>query len=83
MVNQDYTPYGEEWKIEVKKLSKPALIDLAARIGKQKDKFAETASLRDKCRSYLMGVRPEDLTVEDCLTALGFTANGLSELSEQ
>lgn len=29
------------------------------------------------CRHYLMGVRPENLTVEDALEALGFQRNGL------
>ena len=30
------------------------------------------------CRHYLMGVLPENLTVEDALEALGFQRNGLS-----
>ena len=37
-------------------------------------------SLRlDNGRSYLMGVKPENLTVEDCLEAFGFTRNGLGD----
>lgn len=30
-------------------------------------------------RHYLMGVEPKDLTVEDALVALGYTADGLNQ----
>lgn len=32
----DYIPYEEEWKKEISKLPKAAIIELAAKIGKEK-----------------------------------------------
>lgn len=45
--------------------------------------YRESHSLRHNCRDYLMAVDPNDLTVEDCLEALGFGRNGLNDRSYQ
>ena len=37
MENQDYTPYGEEWKKEMAKLPKAFLINMAAKLGQEKE----------------------------------------------
>ncbi|WP_250632138.1 hypothetical protein [Rhodoflexus caldus] len=79
------TPYGEEWKKEVSKMSKAQIIELAAKIGTEKnvleakvERYEILVELRDRCRNYLMSVQPEDITVEDCLEELGFGRNGLN-----
>lgn len=41
MENQDYTPYGEEWKKEMAKLPKAFLINMAAKLGQEKDAIKE------------------------------------------
>ena len=44
--------------------------------------IAENAKLStriDKCHHYLMGVNPEDLSVEDALVELGFNSSGYLE----
>lgn len=37
----DYIPYGEEWKKVVSKLTKSELLNLFAKVGKEKDKYKE------------------------------------------
>lgn len=41
--------------------------------------YRESHDHRYDCRDYLMAVDPNDLTVEDCLEALGFGRNGLND----
>lgn len=77
MSEENYTPYGEEWKEEMSKLSKKDLIDIAAKIGEEQERLKELAEHRLNCRHYLMGVEPKNLTVEDCLESLGYGRNGL------
>ena len=77
MVNKNYTPYGDEWKKEMEKLPKKVIIEMFSKTGFDKMYLAELADYRIQCRNYLMGVRPEDLTVEDCLEQLGYGRNGL------
>lgn len=77
MSNENYMPYGEEWKKEISKLPKNAIVEIASGIGKEKEDLKEAADFRLQCRHYLMGVEPERLTVEDALEALGFGRNGL------
>lgn len=38
---EDYTPYGEEWKREMNKLPKAVIIDVASKIGTEKDIILE------------------------------------------
>lgn len=38
---EDYIPYGEEWKREMNKLPKAVIIDVAAKIGTEKDFIIE------------------------------------------
>lgn len=77
MSNENYTRYGEEWKNEMSKLPKAALIDIAAKIGQEKEQLEELADLRLQCRNYLMGVPSDKVTVEDALEYLGYGRNGL------
>ena len=77
MANENYTPYGEEWKKEIGKLPKKVIIEMFSKTGFDKMYLAEAAEHRTNCRNYLMGVLPEDLTVEDCLEQLGYSRNGL------
>ncbi|MGI8634448.1 MAG: hypothetical protein ACR2KZ_03495 [Segetibacter sp.] len=77
MSNENYVPYGEEWKREISKLNKNTLIEIAARIGKEKEDLKEAADLRVQCRHYLMGVEPNLLSIEDALEILGYGRNGL------
>lgn len=77
MSNENYTPYGEEWKKEMNKLPKQVIIDLFAKTGHDKIYLAEAAEHRTNCRNYLMGVTPEKLSVEECLNQLGYGRNGL------
>lgn len=42
MNNENYTPYGEEWKKEMAKLPKAVLIDIAANLGKEKQILEDT-----------------------------------------
>jgi len=37
MEKENYTPYGDEWKKEMSKLPKARIIDIAAKIGQEKD----------------------------------------------
>lgn len=81
-------PYGEEAKYALLKgygNGKGVFDDVVAYDISLKELKSENSNLiteLDKrindCRHYLMGVRPEDLTVEDALEALGFQRNGLS-----
>jgi hypothetical protein len=59
------------------KLTKVALIEVASKIGQEKEMLGELADFREQCRHYLMGVNPEKLTVEDALESLGYGRNGL------
>lgn len=40
-MNYDFEPYGEEWKIQVSKMTKDELIDLASGLGKRKHSLEE------------------------------------------
>ncbi len=77
MSNENYTPYGEEWKKEMSKLPKSTLIEIAAKIGQDKERLEELADLRTQCRHYLMGVPADEITVEDALESLGYGCDGL------
>lgn len=77
MSNENYTTYGEEWKKEMSKLPKAVLIDIAAKIGQEKEKLEELADLRLQRRNYLMSVSADEITVEDALESLGYDRNGL------
>jgi hypothetical protein len=77
MENENYTAYGEEWKKEMSKLSKEALINIAAKIGQDKERLEEAAHLRTQCRNYLMGIPADEITVEDALECLGYGRDGL------
>jgi hypothetical protein len=77
MSNEKYTIYGEEWKKEMSKLPKAVLIDIAAKIGQDKERLEELADLRTQCRHYLMGVPSDEITVEDALESLGYGRDGL------
>jgi hypothetical protein len=77
MSNENYTTYGEEWKKEMSKLPKAVLIDIASKIGQEKERLEELADLRLACRNYLMGVPADEVTVEDALESLGYGRNGL------
>ena len=77
MANENYTPYGDEWKKEMEKLPKKVIIEMFSKTGFDKMHLAELADYRLQCRNYLMGVHPADLTVEDCLEQLGYGRNGL------
>lgn len=37
MQNQDYQPYGEEWKKEMNKLPKSMIIEIFSKLGKEKE----------------------------------------------
>ena len=43
MSNENYTPFGEEWKKEISKLPKSAIIELAAKLGQEKSDFENSA----------------------------------------
>lgn len=43
MSDTDYIPYGEEWKKEISKLPKAAIIEMAAKLGQEKDLFESKA----------------------------------------
>lgn len=77
MSNENYTTYGEEWKKEMSKLPKAVLIDIASKIGQDKERLEELADLRTQCRHYLMGVPADEITVEDALESLGYGRDGL------
>lgn len=77
MSKEDYTTYGEEWKKEMSKLPKAAIIELAAKIGQDKERLEELADLRTQCRHYLMGVPADEITVEYALESLGYGRDGL------
>jgi hypothetical protein len=77
MPEQNYILFSNEWKKEMSKLPKKAIIDIAANIGKDNEQLKSLANLRLQCRNYLMGIKPEDLTIEDCLEQLGYGRNGL------
>lgn len=77
MSNENYTLYGEEWKKEMAKLPKSAVIDIAAKIGQDKERLEELAMLREQCRKYLMSVPADEITAEDALESLGYGRNGL------
>lgn len=77
MSNENYTTYGEEWKKEMSKLPKAVLIDIAAKIGQEKERLEELADFRTQCRHYLMSVPADEITVEDALESLGYGRNGL------
>lgn len=77
MSNKKYTTYGEEWKKEMSKLPKAAIIEIASKIGKEKERLGELADLRTQCRHYLMGVPSDEITVEDALESLGYGRDGL------
>jgi len=77
MSNENYTTYGEEWKKEMSKLPKAAIIDIAAKIGQYSEILEEAADLRLQCRNYLVGVPADKITVEDALESLGYGRDGL------
>jgi len=77
MSNKKYTTYGEEWKKEMSKLPKAAIIEIASKIGQDKERLEELAYLRTQCRHYLMGVPADEITVEDALESLGYGRDGL------
>ena len=78
MSNENYTTYGEEWKEEMSKLPKTEIIEIAAKIGQEKERLEELADFRTQCRHYLMGVPADEITVEDALESLGYGRDGLS-----
>jgi len=45
-------PYGEEWKKEISKLPKNAIVEIASGIGKEKEDLKEAADFRLQCRHY-------------------------------
>lgn len=51
MENENYMPYGEEWKKEMAKLPKAFLIDMAAKIGQEKDAI-NTAQYGEKINEF-------------------------------
>ena len=77
MTKENYTPYGDEWKKEISKLPKSAIIQIAAEIGQKLESLKQDSELRLQCRHYLMGVNPKDLTVENALQELGYGRDGL------
>lgn len=46
MENSNYQPFGEEWKKEINKLPKAAIIEMAAQLGQEKDKIEELKALQ-------------------------------------
>lgn len=72
-----YTTYGSEWKKEMSKLPKTAIIEIAAQIGQDKERLEKLADLRAQCHQYLMSVPSDKITVEDTLENLGYGRNGL------
>lgn len=41
MSNENYITYGEEWKKKMSKLSKSAIIEIAAKIGQDKERLED------------------------------------------
>ena len=62
---------------ELSKLPKAKIIDIAAKIGQEKEMLEDLADLKLQCRNYLMGIPADKITVEDALEALGYGRNGL------
>lgn len=62
MTQQEYTPYGEEWKKEMAKLPKKVIIDIAANIGTSKHEHA--SKVVDMCveaaESHLKSIGQQD-----------------------
>jgi hypothetical protein len=46
MKNENYTPYGEEWKKEMKKLPKDMIIDMFAKCIVEKEEKLKTAEMQ-------------------------------------
>jgi len=44
---------------------------------RRSDLLSDLDEHRNSCRHYLLSVEPKNLTIEDCLIALGYTSEGL------
>lgn len=70
MPNENYVPYGEEWEKEMSKLTKYALIGIAANIGREKERLsAELSKLRSESLCKACGNHTADVCGE-CLDGM-------------
>ncbi len=60
-MQKDYTPYSEEWKKEISKLPKNAIIEMAAKIGEDKEKYRQ--ALKD-CRQAMLDYGMDEKSIQ-------------------